>query len=193
MKNKSLLLAAAFISTIGIYAQDNWIIDKSHSSISFAVDHLVVSEVIGSFNTFSGAMAMNGEDISTAKISGTVEVKSVDTKNSQRDNNLVSSEFFDSATYPEIKFESTSIKKIKDNSYLMKGNLTMKNVTKPVEFELIYKGTVTFMRQIKTGIKAVGKINRKDYGLSYSMLLEGGGAVIGNEVTINLNLEFVKQ
>ena len=188
------LFAFSFILNIlGLSAQDHWVIDKDHSSIQFTVDHIVISEVTGSFNSYSGSLSMKGDDFTTAKLVGEIEVKSIDTKNQQRDGSLKSPEFFDSDNYPKITFVSKSISKSKSDKYVMRGDLTIKNVTKEIELEVNYKGTVKFMGQTKTGIKAYGVINRPDFNLNYNPLLETGGAIIGKEVTIALNFEFAKQ
>ena len=107
--------------------------------------------------------------------------------------NKKSPEFFDSDNYPKITFVSKSISKSKSDKYVMRGDLTIKNVTKEIELEVNYKGTIKFMGQTKTGIKAYGVINRPDFNLNYNPLLETGGAIIGKEVTIALNFEFAKQ
>jgi polyisoprenoid-binding protein YceI len=193
MKIKFIILAIATFNIFNTTAQDNWVIDSSHSSVQFAIDHLVISEVTGSFNSFNGSMTMNADDLTTAKLSGEIDVNSVDTKNGQRDDHLKAPDFFDAAKYPKISFKSTSVSKVKTNTYLMKGDLTIKNVTKPIELEVIYKGTANFMGQTKTGLKATTIINRAHFGLSYHSLLETGGAVVGKEVRITLNFELVKR
>lgn len=193
MKLKSIILTLAIFHIFNISAQDTWVIDPSHSSVQFAIDHLVISEVTGSFNTFQGNLTMTGDDFTTAKISGEIDVQSVDTKNGQRDGHLKAPDFFDVANHPKIIFESSSIKKVGNNSYSMKGKLTIKGITKEITMEVIYKGTAKFMGQTKTGIKATGTIDRTEFGLKYNSMLEAGGAVVGKEVRITLNFELVKK
>lgn len=175
-----------------IAAQENWIVDKSHSSIQFTVDHLVVSEVTGSFGDFTGSMTMKGDDFSTASFDGEIQVKSITTGNAQRDGHLMAPDFFDAANHPLITFESNSIVKSGDK-YAVKGNLTMKGITKEVMMDVDYKGQVKFMGQTKAGLKATASINRFDYGLNWNSVLETGGAVVGKEVEITLNMELVRK
>ena len=193
MKIKFIILTLVIFPIFNVAAQDKWVVDPSHSSIQFAIDHLVISEVTGSFNTFQGNLTMTGDDFTTAKLSGEIEANSVDTKNGQRDGHLKAPDFFDVANHPKITFESLSIKKVGDTKYSMKGKITIKGITKEITMEVIYKGTAKFMGQTKTGIKATGTIDRTEFGLKYSSMLETGGAVVGKEVEIILNFELVKK
>lgn len=190
---KLKILAIVLMSALNTAeAQNTWMVDPSHSSVQFAIDHLVISEVTGFFKSFGGRMTMKEDDLTTAQLKGVVEVQSIDTQNSQRDGHLKSPEFFDAASHTEISFNSTQIEKQGEDSYQMKGNLTIKGITKQVLFEVTYRGTAQFMGQTKTGMKATTAIDRTAFGLQYNPLLETGGAVVGKEVRITLNFELVK-
>jgi len=187
-----ILLIALFSFLFTSEAQNTWMVDPSHSSVQFAIDHLVISEVTGFFKSFGGKMTMKDDDLATAQLAGLVEVQSIDTQNSQRDGHLKSPEFFDAASHAEISFNSTQIEKQGEGSYQMQGDLTIKGTTKQVLFDVTYRGTAKFMGQTKTGIKATTSIDRTAFGLQYNPLLETGGAVVGKEVRITLNFELVK-
>jgi polyisoprenoid-binding protein YceI len=184
------LSLAAFVSK----AQTNWNIDPVHSSVKFSVSHLTVSEVEGSFKVFSGSVESKTPDFNNATINFTVDVNSINTDNDMRDKHLKSDDFFNAQKYPAMTFKSTSFKKVKGNMYALEGNLTIRDVTKKVKFTTIYGGTVKDpYGNIKAGFKATGKISRKAYNLLWNKLTEAGGAVVGDEVTMNINVELGQQ
>ena len=150
---KKLILAVCCLMCVLGRSQDQWKLDSSHSSILFSVDHLVISEVTGSFNSFEGVLEMSEEEIETAKIKGEIDVKSIDTKNGQRDAHLRAPDFFDIADHPKISFESNEISKQAGDRYQMKGDLTIKGNTKEVVFDVVYKGTAVFMGAHQNGHK----------------------------------------
>src|SRR4029077_12015930 len=137
--------------------------DKPHTNVKFSVSHLVISDVEGTFKTFDGTMEASKPDFSDAKINFTVEVSSISTDNDQRDNHLKSDDFLNAAKYPQMKFTSTSFTPQGDNKYKLAGNLTIRDVTKPVTFDVKYGGTVTAMGGTHAGFKATTKIDRFDY------------------------------
>ncbi len=172
----------------------DWKVDAVHSSVKFTVTHLTVSEVEGKFKVFNGSIASPSGDFNNAKINFTVDVNSVNTDDENRDKHLKSDDFFNAEKYPAMNFASTSFKKMKGNIYYLEGNLTIRDVTKKVKFAVLYGGTVKDpWGNIKAGFKATSKISRKDYGLKWNKLTEAGGAVVGDEVSIALNLEFAEQ
>lgn len=175
-------------------AQTNWTVDTVHSKVGFSVTHLVISEVEGKFEVYDGSTSSSREDFVGADIKFSVNVASVDTDNSMRDDHLKSEDFFNAASYPKMTFESTSFKKKGNNTYTLKGNLTIKNITKPVTFEVTLGGIVNNdgYGNTKAGFKATTTINRFDYGLKWNVLTEAGGMTVGDMVTIDLNLQFVK-
>lgn len=170
-----------------------WSLDKSHSSVKFTVQHLVISEVEGSFKMFDGKVSSPTADFNNAVISFTVDVNSINTEDEKRDGHLKSDDFFNAEKYPKMSFTSTSFKKVKGNMYTLEGNLTIRDVTKKVTFAVMYGGTVKDpWGNIKAGFKATGKINRKEFGLKWGALTEAGGAVVGDDVNMVLNVELAQ-
>lgn len=171
-----------------------WANDASHSSVKFTVEHLMVSDVEGNFKKFNGNVESTTADFANAKVQFTADVNSISTDDESRDKHLKSDDFFNAEKYPQMTFASTSFKKVKNNIYSLEGNLTIRDVTKKVKFAVVYGGTVTDpWGNIKAGFKASGKVSRKEYGLKWNTLTEAGGAVVGDEVNIILNMEFAKQ
>lgn len=192
---KRLILAALVCSPLSVLAQaGTWKVDKDHSSVNFSVEHLVISEVDGSFKNFDGAITASKPDFSDARISFTVDVASINTGNDPRDKHLRSNDFFNAEQYPQMRFKSTSFKKVTDGKYLAEGDLTIRDVTKSVKFNVTYGGTAkdTEGRQ-RAGFKANTYINRFDYNLKWDKTTEAGGMVVDKMVDIELKLEFVKQ
>lgn len=169
-----------------------WTVDKAHSSVKFTVTHLVVSEVEGSFKLFDGSLENSKSDLSDAKINFTVDVNSISTDNEKRDGHLKSDDFFSVAKYPTMKFVSTSLQPAGDNKYKLAGDLTIRDVTKPVVFDVTYGGSTEAMGTTKLGFKATTKINRFDYNLKWDKATESGGLVVSKEVAITVNAELNK-
>ena len=128
-----------------------WTVDKAHSNVKFIVTHLVVSEVEGYFKLFDGTMENDKSDLSDAKINFTVDVNSINTDNEKRDGHLKGDDFFSAEKFPEMKFISTSMKSVGENQYKLAGDLTIRDVTKPVEFDVTYGGSVAAMGTTKVG------------------------------------------
>lgn len=168
-----------------------WAIDPVHSSINFSVRHLMVSKVRGSFETFSGAITV-AED-GTPSVSATIDVNSIDTRNEQRDAHVRSADFFDADNHPTATFVSTGVRTDGDD-YIVDGDFTLKGVTKPVSLKLEYNGVNPGMGQGPVaGFEASVVLNRKDFGIDIDMPLETGGTVVGDKVTIALEIEALKQ
>jgi len=192
MKNLSLVIA--LFSIVIVNAQSTWNFDASHSSVRFAVEHMVVSEVEGKFTTFEGTVESSTEDFSDAKINFKIDVNSVDTDNQKRDGHLKNEDFFDTAKYPEMTFESTSVEKIKEGKYNLTGNLTLHGVTKEITLKMNYGGTVKDpWGNTRAGLKVIGSLNRTDFGLKYNSTLEAGGLMLGEEVELSCKMELVKK
>lgn len=190
---KVVFLFALALSQVAMFGQVKWNIDNAHSLVGFTVTHLVISEVDGSFKTYSGSISAPTADFNGATIDFSVDVNSVNTENDMRDNHLKGPDFFDAAKYPKMTFKSTSFKKLAGNKYELVGNLTIKSVTKSVKFDVTYGGTVKDpYGNTKAGFKATTVISRSAYGLTWSAVTEAGGAVVGDDVTINLKLEFAQ-
>ncbi|MBC7904710.1 MAG: YceI family protein [Gemmatimonadaceae bacterium] len=187
----SLTLASAFaLATISTQAQSKWTLDKSHSNVRFSITHMVVSEVEGSFKKFDGTIQNAKEDFTDAKINFTIDINSVNTDNENRDKHLKSDDFFSAEKFPAAKFESTSITLVSGNKYKLVGNLTIRDVTKPVTFDVTYGGTIKTARGQKVGFKATTTINRFDYGLKWDRATETGGLVVSKEVELVVKAEF---
>lgn len=169
-------------------------IDPSHSEIIFKVRHLVISTVSGHFTKFDATMTSDKSDFTDAQISFEADVDSVSTNSEQRDNHLKSDDFFNAEKFPKITFKSTSVEKKADDEYILKGNITIRDVTKPVSLHVTHGGSVKDpWGQSREGFELAGKLSRKEFGLKWNALTEAGGAVAGDEVKLLLNVQMVKQ
>ncbi len=190
---KSLFLIAGISISATTFCQTakQWKVDNVHSSVKFSVSHLVISEVDGNFKVYEGNITAAKPDFTDAVIDFTIDVNSINTDNTMRDDHLKSDDFFNAPKFPKITFKSTSFKKKSGNQYELTGNLTIRDVTKKVVFGVKYGGTgKDAYGNTKAGFKLTGKINRFDFGLKWNALTEAGGATVGKEVTLNSNLEF---
>lgn len=168
-------------------------IDASHSDIIFKVKHLMITTVTGQFKSFDATLSADAEDFSDAVVTFTADINSVDTRSEQRDTHLKSDDFFAAEKYPELKFVSTSVNK-KDDGLVLKGDLTIRDVTKPIELKADFNGVmVDPWGQTKVGFEAEGKIKRKEFGLGWDAVTEAGGVVVSDEVRLQLHVQFVKQ
>lgn len=175
-------------------ATTKWVLDPMHSAVQFKVKHLVISTVTGSFRKFEGQVVTENEDFQDSEIDFSLDVDSIDTTQESRDQHLKSAEFFDAATYPKITFKSTSFKKVSGSDYKLEGNLTIRDVTKPVVMDVEFGGSAAdFYGQTKAGFEINGKINRKDFGLTWEGITEAGSIVVGEEIKLIINAQFTKQ
>ncbi|EUJ29339.1 Uncharacterized conserved protein [Listeria grayi] len=170
---------------------EKWQVDPAHSSIEFQVKHMMVSKVKGAFKDFSASVDMDPEDLTDAKIHFEVDAASIDTRQADRDKHLISDDFLSTEKYPKITFESTSVSKKGDDEYDVTGDLTIRGVTKPATFHVTFEGSGKDPMGGKTvaGFEATGKINRKDFDLTWNVALETGGVLVGDEIKINIQLE----
>jgi polyisoprenoid-binding protein YceI len=177
-----------------IQAPASWVLDKVHSNVRFSVAHLVVSDVDGSFKSFDGSMTASKPDFTDAAIIFTINVNSISTDNENRDKHLQSDDFFNAAKFPQIKFVSKSFQSSGNNKYTLTGDLTIRDVTKSVSFDVTYGGTITSaaMGGTHAGFKAKATINRFDYNLKWNAATEAGGMVVGKDVDITLNIDMKK-
>lgn len=167
-----------------------WNIDPTHTNVKFSVTHLVVSEVEGNFRTYGGKVVSPSADFNNASIEFNVDVNSINTDDESRDKHLVGDDFFNAEKFPKMIFKSVSFTKIEGNKYKLVGDLTIRDVTKRVTFDVTYGGTVKDpWGNTKAGFKAKSTINRKDYKLLWSAATETGGLVVSDEVEIKLNIE----
>lgn len=171
-----------------------WGLDPMHSEINFKVKHMMIANVTGGFTKFDVNATTEGDDFSKAKINFTADINSINTNSEQRDGHLKSADFFDAEKFPQIKFESTSLNKKSDDEFQMNGNLTIKDVTKPVSLLVNFGGIGKDpYGNTKAGFTIEGKINRKDFGLNWNAALETGGMLVGEELKIQSEIQLAKQ
>ncbi len=191
---KKIIMMLAALAWVASAKAQKWTLDPSHTNITFTVDYMVVSELEGNFKKFNGNFASSKNDFSDLTVDFNVDVNSVNTENEMRDKHLKSDDFFNTDKYPAITFKSSSVKKVNDKKYILEGDLTIRDVTKKVKFDVVYGGTVNDpWGNTKAGFKATTKINRRDYGLKYNAALESGSLVAGDEVALNINTVLIRQ
>ncbi|PPH51060.1 YceI family protein [Rathayibacter sp. AY1E2] len=174
------------------YKAGTWVIDPTHSEVAFSVRHLMISKVKGKFERFTATFT-TGENPLDSKVEATAEVASVNTNEPNRDGHLRTGDFFEAEKYPEIHFVSTAVRPNGDD-FLVDGELTIKGTTKPVTFEVEFGGFGTDpYGNYKAGLTAKATIDRTDFGLTYNAALETGGVLIGEKVTITLDLQAAHQ
>lgn len=176
-------------------ATTKWVVDPAHSEVQFKVKHLMITTVTGYFRKFNVEVETEDEDFTKAsKILFTADVDSIDTNNEQRDTHLKSPDFFDASTHDEVKFEGKTFEKLSENEYNLDGELTIRGTTKPVMVNVEYGGIVVDpYNQTKAGFTVTGKINRKDFGLTWSAVTEAGSVVVSDEIKLNAEIQLVKQ
>ncbi|GGB02494.1 YceI family protein [Puia dinghuensis] len=172
-----------------------WNIDPMHSQIGFKVKHLMFTNVRGIFGEYEARISTDGTDFTTAEVDLFINPASINTNDSKRDEHLKSPDFFDVANFSEIKFTGKKVEKAgRGNDYILYGDLTIKGVTRPVELDVEFGGVAKDpWGNEKAGISIQGKINRKDWGLTYNAALETGGVVIGDEVAFDIEVELARQ
>ncbi len=175
-------------------ATTKWIVDPAHSEIQFRAKHLMITTVTGYFKDFNLEVETEGDDFTKAtKILFTADVNSISTNNAQRDTHLKSPEFFAAEQYNQLKFEGKKFKK-HGKDYILHGDLTIRNITKPIEVEVEFGGIITDpWGQTRAGFTVEGKINRKDFELTWDAVTEAGQVVVSNEIKIHCAIELVKQ
>ncbi len=174
---------------------NTWQIDSMHSEVQFKVKHLMISTVTGNFGSYEGTLITNkeGDILDGAKATFAAQISSISTGNEQRDGHLKSGDFFDAENFPTLSFESTSFAKKSGDTYTVAGNLTMRGTTKPVTLTAEYGGQmVDFYGNNKVGFEIEGKINRKDFGLTWDGITEAGGVVVSDDVRLILNVQFAQ-
>ncbi|MBT1703947.1 YceI family protein [Chryseosolibacter indicus] len=171
-----------------------WALDPTHSEIGFRVRHMMITNVSGSFQSFNVQASTNGNDFTTAKIEFTADVSSINTNNPDRDNHLKSGDFFNADKYPQLKFTSTKVEKKGDDNFVVHGNLTVKDVTKPVKLDVEFGGIGKDpWGNEKAGFTLSGKINRTEFGLNWNAALETGGVLVSEDVKLYAEIQLVKQ
>ena len=172
--------------------RSSWKVDTAHSKLGFSARHMVISEVEGQFRDFDINVDA-GEDFSDSEVEVTIKTASIDTGNSDRDNHLKSPDFFDTVNHPEMKFVSSSIEKLNDEDFKLKGELTIRGITKPIDLDVSFGGKVKDpWGNERVGFQVEGKLNRFDYDLKWNNLMETGGAVVGKIIKLNCHVELIK-
>ncbi len=169
-----------------------WKVDPSHSSVEFAVRHMMFATVKGRFSGVDAVIKGDPGDLSNGSFEATIDVNTIDTREAQRDGHLRSADFFDVEKFPTMTFKSTSITKTGDNTYKVTGDLTIRDVTRPVTLDVEFtgQGKDPWGNQ-RIGLSAKGSINRKDFGLTWNAPLEAGGFLVGDKVDISIEVEAV--
>lgn len=175
-------------------ATKNWVLDPAHSEIQFKVKHLVISTVTGSFGEFTGTATTPEDTFEGGEIRITINASSINTNNEQRDGHLRAPDFFDTDNNKDITIKTTSMKQVSGDDYEIVADFTLRGVTKSVTFKGEYGGkAVDGYGNTKVGLEVTGSINRKDYGVNWNAVIEGGGLTVSNEVKLIGNLQFIQQ
>lgn len=192
-KKALVILVLIVVCSSRAVAADTYTIDPVHSSVGFSVQHMVISRVSGNFKEFSGTIVYDEKDLAQSSVNVHIKAASVDTRDEDRDRDVRGGEFFDVAKFPEITFASSRIEKTEEG-YVAHGKLTIRGVSKEVALPFKIAGTVKDPSGKTRLVAQAGlTINRKDFGVSWNMTLDGGGLVVGDEVKIDLQVEAVRQ
>jgi polyisoprenoid-binding protein YceI len=174
-------------------ATTKWALDATHSEIQFKVRHLMISKVTGQFQKFDATVETEGDDFSTAKVNFTAEINSISTNNEQRDAHLKNNDFFDADNHPHLTFAGNKMEKVDAENYKLYGTLTLRGTSKDVVLNVEFGGMIQDpWGNTRAGFTLDGKINRKDYGVSFGGVSETGELLLGEEVSIHAQAEFVK-
>ncbi|MES1213914.1 MAG: YceI family protein [Bacteroidota bacterium] len=175
-------------------AKTKWSLDPMHSELGFKIRHLMITNVSGNFNKFNIEVEADGDDFASAKVKADIDVDSINTNNEQRDAHLRNADFFETGTHPKVDFKSTKVEKAGEDTFNLYGDLTIKGITKPVKLSLEHAGLAKDpWGNLKAGFSVSGKINRKDFGISFNSPLETGGVALGEEIKINGEIQMIKQ
>lgn len=170
-----------------------WTLDTAHSEVGFKVKHMMISNVKGHFDKFDVNFETEGEDFSTASINVKIDTSSVNTANEQRDGHLKSADFFESDAFAFMTFTSKSMEKISEDEFVLTGDFTIKNITKEIKMNVEFGGILKDpWGNQKAGFTLTGKINRKDWGLTWNAALETGGILVGDDVNLICEIQFAK-
>ena len=172
----------------------NWTIDFSHSAVEFSVRHMMLAKTRGRFKTFTGTIKADEQHPERSTVDVQIDVSSIETRDEKRDGHLLSPDFFDVAKYPYITFTSNKLEMIDDNSAKLYGDLTIKDITRPVVLDVEYHGqSKSPWGTTSAGFSAETRINRREWGLTWNVSLETGGVLVGDEITITIDIEAVQQ
>ena len=175
-------------------AKQTWVLDPTHSELQFKIRHLMISTVSGQFNEFKATVKTDDDDFTNARVHFETAVDSISTNNEQRDAHLKNGDFFDAEKYPVITFDSERMEKIAEDEYKLYGTLTLRGISKKITLNTEFGGlTKDPWGNTRTGFSVSGKINRQDFGMSFGAVSETGGLLLGDDVKINANVQFVKE
>lgn len=168
-------------------------IDTAHSRVGFVARHAMVTKVRGAFNQWEGSAHIDGTNPANSWARVTIQARSIDTRNNQRDEHLRSNDFLDMNTHPEITFASTRVEQVDDSTFRMTGDLTIRGVTRPVSIDLEYTGTaVDPYGNRRVGLEGSTVINRKDFGVTWNAALEGGGVLVSDKITLEIEVSAIR-
>jgi len=183
------------MNTLATPAITTWNVDSTHSVVEFKVKHMMISNVKGHFTSVTGTLSLDEADLTQASVEATIEIASIHTRDEGRDAHLKGADFFDAEQFPTMQLKSTHIALNSDGDLVLTGDLTIKGVTRSVAFAI--EGPTPATKDpwgnTRIGVAATTKINRKDFGLTWNAALEAGGLMVGEDISITLDLEFVKQ
>ncbi|MCY0944293.1 YceI family protein [Streptomyces antarcticus] len=172
----------------------NYTLDPAHSQIGFVARHAMVTKVRGAFNEFEGSGYFDGEDPSKSSAEITIKAASIDTRNEQRDGHLRTNDFLDAPAFPEITFVSTGVQRLGDSDFRLTGDLTIKDVTRPLGIDFEFQGSATDpYGNLRVGFEGSAAISRKDYGITWNAALEGGGVLVGDKVILEFEVSAIRQ
>ncbi len=181
-------------ATAAISGVTTWNIDPVHSVAEFKVKHMMISNVKGQFTGVSGKLLLDANDLAKSQVEASIDASTINTRDAQRDGHLKSADFFDVEKYPTLNFRSTRVERSRDDELAVTGDLTIRGVTRQVVFQV--EGPTPAAKDpwgnTRIGLSAVTKINRKDFGLTWNAALETGGILVGDDVTITLDVQFVR-
>lgn len=171
----------------------NYTLDPAHTRIGFVARHAMVTKVRGGFNGFEGDLYLDGEDPTKSTASVRIKTASIDTRNEQRDEHLRTNDFLDVEKYPEITFVSTGVEQLDETTYRLTGDLTIKDVTKPISIDFTYEGVATDpFGNVRVGFEGSVTINRKDFNVQWNAPLETGGVLVSEKVTLEFEVSAIK-
>lgn len=178
------------MSAVTLIPSGSYVIDPTHSRIGFSARHAVITKVRGAFNAFEGKGSVNDGKV---KLEVTINADSIDTRQADRDAHLKSEDFFNAAAFPHIKFVSTSVKQVGEG-FVVDGNLTIKDVTKPLTIEFAYTGAATDpFGNKRVGLEGEAEINRPDFGLTWNAILETGGVLVSEKIKLEFEISAIAQ
>ena len=190
----TLFAPLAFAQSAAPAGATTWEADSAHSSAGFAVRHMGVSTVRGTFGKTEATVTLDPTDVTKSTVSATIDAKTINTQNEKRDGHLKSADFFDTGKHPNITFKSTKVEQAGEGKLKVTGDLTMKGVTKPVVLDVTGPSKpVTVMGAERSAVSATTRLSRKDWGLTWNKALETGGVMVSDEVDVTLDLQLVKK